>query len=227
MPFVKAAARLVPFAMPRVLMIDNYDSFTFNLVQYLRELGAEVSVFRNDEITAEAALAGASAAGGPEGAGGYTHLVVSPGPGTPAQAGVSMGIINALAPVIPVLGVCLGHQAMAEVFGGKVTRAPQLMHGKPSTIVHDGKGVYAGLPERVEVGRYHSLCVRMADVPPGFVVTARVVSDGDGSGEIMGIRHALLPCEGVQFHPESVLTPLGKQMLASFLASRLGAGSAA
>ena len=221
MPFVKAAARLVPFAMPRVLMIDNYDSFTFNLVQYLREQGADVDVFRNDEITAEAALAAAVATGG------YTHLVVSPGPGAPAQAGVSMDIIVALAPVIPVLGVCLGHQAMAEVFGGKVTRAPQLMHGKPSTIVHDGKGVYAGLPERVEVGRYHSLCVRMADVPPGFVVTARVVSDGDGSGEIMGIRHASLPCEGVQFHPESVLTPLGKQMLASFLASRLGAGSAA
>ena len=205
---------------PRVLMIDNYDSFTFNLVQYLRELGAAVDVFRNDEITTEAALASAGKPGG------TTHLVVSPGPGTPAEAGVSMDMIRALAPVIPVLGVCLGHQAMAEVFGGKVTRAPLLMHGKPSTISHDGRGVYAGLPERVEVGRYHSLCVRTEDVPPGFQVTARVAGEGsvDGGGEIMGIRHRSLPCEGVQFHPESVLTPLGKQMLASFLSGRPVAG---
>ncbi len=217
--------------MPRVLMIDNYDSFTFNLVQYLRELGAEVDVFRNDAITADAALAATRTAGG----GGYTHLVVSPGPGTPAEAGHSKAIIKALAPHIPVLGVCLGHQAMAEVFGGRVVRAPSLMHGKPSVIEHDGKGVFTGLPQGIEVGRYHSLCVPAADVPPGFAATSRAVNTDGSAGEVMGIRHESWPCEGVQFHPESVLTPTGKTMVANFLgvawvattAVASGAGAAA
>lgn len=207
--------------MPRVLMIDNYDSFTFNLVQYLRELGARVDVFRNDAITVDQALRTLHARDG------FTHLVVSPGPGAPHEAGVSMPIIKALAPLVPVLGVCLGHQAMAEVFGGKVTRAPRMMHGKPSTISHDGRGVYRGLPERLDVGRYHSLCVQTIHLPPGFVVASRVVPDSGSpalpsadAGEIMGIRHESLPCEGVQFHPESVLTPLGKHMLENFLAQR-------
>ncbi|MFN0012277.1 MAG: anthranilate synthase component II [Phycisphaerales bacterium] len=203
--------------MPRVLMIDNYDSFTFNLVQYLCELGAEVVVKRNDAITPAAALAG-----------GFTHLVVSPGPGSPREAGISMAIIKACAPVMPVLGVCLGHQAMAEVFGGSVTRAPVLMHGKPSAITHDGKGVFVGLPARIDVGRYHSLCVQTHDVPPHFIITSRAINADGSEGEVMGIRHTSLPCEGVQFHPESVLTPTGKQMIANFLAftpsQREGAG---
>ena len=195
----------------RVLMIDNYDSFTFNLVQYLRELGAEVSVFRNDAISVEEALAGVER-------GRFTHLVVSPGPGGPREAGVSMAMIAGLAGKVPVLGVCLGHQAMAEVFGGKVTRASRLMHGKPSVVRHDGRGVYAGLSNPLECGRYHSLCVAEVDVPAGFVVTARTEE-----GEVMGMRHERWPVEGVQFHPESVLTPEGKGMIGNFLAGTAGA----
>jgi anthranilate synthase/aminodeoxychorismate synthase-like glutamine amidotransferase len=189
-------------------MIDNYDSFTFNLVQYLRELGSEVLVFRNDAITPERAERGVEG-------GAYSHLVISPGPGGPREAGVSMAMIRALAGRVPVLGVCLGHQAMAEVFGGKVTRAPRLMHGKPSVVRHDGRGVYAGLPNPIECGRYHSLCVAEVDVPAGFVVSARTEE-----GEVMGMRHERWACEGVQFHPESVLTPEGKGMIKNFLAMR-------
>jgi anthranilate synthase/aminodeoxychorismate synthase-like glutamine amidotransferase len=198
---------------PRVLMIDNYDSFTFNLVQYLRELGSEVFVFRNDAISVENAVRGVEG-------GAFSHLVVSPGPGGPREAGVSMEMIGALAGKVPVLGVCLGHQAMAEVFGGKVTRARRLMHGKPSVVRHDGQGVYAGLPNPIECGRYHSLCVADVDVPAGFVVTARTEEE-----EIMGMRHERWACEGVQFHPESVLTPEGKGMIGNFLKQRDGAGA--
>jgi anthranilate synthase/aminodeoxychorismate synthase-like glutamine amidotransferase len=185
----------------RLLLIDNYDSFTYNLVQAFLVLGAEVDVRRNDRIDVVAALALAP-----------THLCISPGPGTPADAGVSMDMIRAFAGRIPVLGVCLGHQSMVEVFGGKVVRAGRLMHGKTSTIRHDGAGVFAGIPQDCEVGRYHSLIAEPASFPGVLEVTARTDQD-----EIMGARHRELMVEGVQFHPESVLTPLGPKMLGNFL----------
>lgn len=185
----------------RLLLIDNYDSFTYNLVQAFLVLGAEVDVRRNDRIDVAAALALAP-----------THLCISPGPGTPADAGVSMDMIRAFAGRIPVLGVCLGHQSMVEVFGGKVVRAGRLMHGKTSTIRHDGAGVFAGIPQDCEVGRYHSLIAEPASFPEVLEVTARTDQD-----EIMGARHRELMVEGVQFHPESVLTPLGPKMLGNFL----------
>jgi anthranilate synthase/aminodeoxychorismate synthase-like glutamine amidotransferase len=185
----------------RLLLIDNYDSFTYNLVQAFLVLGAEVDVRRNDRIDVAAALALAP-----------THLCISPGPGTPADAGVSMDMIRAFAGRIPVLGVCLGHQSMVEVFGGKVVRAGRLMHGKTSTIRHDGAGVFAGIPQDCEVGRYHSLIAEPAGFPAVLEVTARTDQD-----EIMGARHRELMVEGVQFHPESVLTPLGPKMLGNFL----------
>lgn len=188
---------------PHILMIDNYDSFTYNLVQAFMTLGARVDVYRNDVLTLE------QAAQIP-----FTHLVISPGPGTPAESGVSLELLKAYAGKKPILGVCLGHQAMAEVFSGpgSVRRAPRLMHGKASRITHDGKGMYRGLAQGVEVGRYHSLCVVSDRVPPGFVVTSQTEA-----GEIMGMRHAGWKMEGVQFHPESVLTPQGPEMLANFL----------
>jgi anthranilate synthase/aminodeoxychorismate synthase-like glutamine amidotransferase len=185
----------------RLLLIDNYDSFTYNLVQAFLVLGAEVDVRRNDRIDVAAALALAP-----------THLCISPGPGTPADAGVSMDMIRAFAGRIPVLGVCLGHQSMVEVFGGRVVRAGRLMHGKTSTIRHDGAGVFAGIPQDCEVGRYHSLIAEAATFPAALAVSARTDQD-----EIMGARHRELMVEGVQFHPESVLTPLGPQMLGNFL----------
>jgi anthranilate synthase/aminodeoxychorismate synthase-like glutamine amidotransferase len=187
--------------MSRVLMIDNYDSFTFNLVQLLRTLGAEVMVKRNDEID-------------PAGAGalGFTHLVISPGPGGPREAGVSMAMIEHFAPRVPVLGVCLGHQAMAEVFGGRVARAPRLMHGRASPVTHDGVGLFRGLSSPMQAGRYHSLAIEPGRMPRGFVVSAQT-----DQGEIMGIRHESWRCEGVQFHPESVLTPDGPRLLRNFL----------
>jgi anthranilate synthase/aminodeoxychorismate synthase-like glutamine amidotransferase len=188
----------------RVLMIDNYDSFTYNLVQLLLGLGAEVIVERNDAITpARAATLGLS------------HLVISPGPGGPHEAGVSMAMIEAFAGKLPVLGVCLGHQAMAEVFGGKVTRASRLMHGKSSIMTHDGLAIYQGVASPMEVGRYHSLAVADGAVPKGFNVTARTEQ-----GEIMGMRHERWNVEGVQFHPESVLTPLGPKLIENFLTQR-------
>ena len=192
--------------MPRVLMIDNYDSFTYNLVQAFAVLGADVAVFRNDELTpAEAERMG------------FSHVVISPGPGCPAEAGQSMAMIRHFAGKLPVLGVCLGHQAMAEVFGGKVTRAPRLMHGKPSMVFHDGAGVFSGLSSPVACGRYHSLAVSRQDMPADFVITSQT-----DQGEIMGIRHNTLAVEGVQFHPESVLTPQGPEMLRNFLAGKRG-----
>jgi para-aminobenzoate synthetase component 2 len=185
----------------RILLIDNYDSFTYNLVQAFLVLGAEVDVHRNDAISVEQALAGT-----------HTHLVISPGPGTPHDAGVSMRMIEAFAGRRPIFGVCLGHQSLVEVFGGRVVRAPRLMHGKVSPVTHDGKGVYAGMPERFDAGRYHSLIAAPERIPDVLEVTSRTAE-----GEIMGVRHRTLPIEGVQFHPESVLTPEGPLLMGNFL----------
>ena len=187
---------------PRLLLIDNYDSFTYNLVQAFMILGAEVLVHRNDALTVEAAVALAP-----------THLCISPGPGTPREAGVSMRMIEALAGRVPVLGVCLGHQSMVEVWGGEVVRAGRLMHGKVSLVEHEGAGVFAGLPRPFAAGRYHSLIARPESMPEVLEVTART-----REGEIMGARHRELVVEGVQFHPESILTPDGPALLGNFLA---------
>jgi anthranilate synthase/aminodeoxychorismate synthase-like glutamine amidotransferase len=180
-------------------MIDNYDSFTYNLVHLFEELGAEVQVFRNDAITVEEAEALAP-----------DQLVISPGPGRPSDAGVSVELIRRLGPRVPTLGVCLGHQAIVEAFGGEVGQAQALLHGKSSPVEHDGKGVFRGLPEPFEAGRYHSLAA--LKVPDELEVTARTPD-----GEVMGVRHRELPIEGVQFHPESVLTPLGPDLARNFL----------
>ena len=186
---------------PRLLLIDNYDSFTYNLVQAFLVLGAEVSVYRNDALSTAAAVALAP-----------SHLCISPGPGTPYDAGVSMDMIRAFAGRIPVLGVCLGHQSIVEVFGGKVVRAGRLMHGKTSLVRHDGRTLFAGLPEPCEVGRYHSLIAAPASMPAQLEVSARTAE-----GEIMAVRHRALTVEGVQFHPESILTPEGPRLLGNFL----------
>jgi anthranilate synthase/aminodeoxychorismate synthase-like glutamine amidotransferase len=188
----------------KVLLIDNYDSFTYNLVQAFLVLGAEVDVHRNDAISVEQALAQD-----------HTHLVISPGPGTPRDAGVSMRMIAAFAGRIPIFGVCLGHQSLVEVFGGKVVRAARLMHGKVSPVMHDGKGLYAGMRQDFEAGRYHSLIAEPASIPDVLEVTSRTAQ-----GEIMGVRHKTLPVEGVQFHPESVLTPDGPILMGNFLKSQ-------
>ena len=186
----------------RVLFVlDNYDSFTYNLVQYFGELGAEPVVRRNDEITVEEI-----AALHPE------RICISPGPGTPAEAGVCEAVIRELGPRVPVLGVCLGHQAIGEVFGGEIVRAGRLMHGKTSPILHDDEGVFAGLPSPFEATRYHSLVVKPESVPDSLVVNARTAE-----GEIMGLRHREFPIHGVQFHPESILTAEGKRLLENFL----------
>ena len=187
---------------PRLLLIDNYDSFSYNLVQAFMILGAEVLVHRNDALTVEAAVALAP-----------THLCISPGPGTPREAGVSMRMIEAFAGRVPVLGVCLGHQSMVEVWGGEVVRAGRLMHGKVSLVEHEGAGVFAGLPRPFAAGRYHSLIARPESMPEVLEVTART-----REGEIMGARHRELVVEGVQFHPESILTPDGPALLGNFLA---------
>ena len=186
---------------PKLLLIDNYDSFTYNLVQAFLVLGADVRVFRNDAIDIAAARALQP-----------THLCISPGPGTPYDAGVSMDMIRAFAGKIPVFGVCLGHQSITEVFGGKVVRAGRLMHGKTSPVEHDGRTLFAGLPQPCEVGRYHSLIAEPASLPPVLEVSARTAED-----EIMGIRHRELMVEGVQLHPESVLTPDGPTLMGNFL----------
>ena len=185
----------------RLLLIDNYDSFTYNLVQAFLVLGAEVEVHRNDALTPAGARALAP-----------THLCISPGPGTPRDAGVSMDMIREFAGRIPVLGVCLGHQSIVEVFGGEVVRAGRLMHGKTSLVHHDGRGLFAGLPQPCEVGRYHSLIAEPASLPAALEVSART-----DEGEIMAVRHRTLRVEGVQFHPESILTPVGPRMLGKFL----------
>ncbi|MEA3180357.1 MAG: anthranilate synthase component [Gammaproteobacteria bacterium] len=186
---------------PRLLLIDNYDSFTYNLVQAFLVLGADVQVYRNDAITpAEARKLSPS------------HLCISPGPGTPYDAGISMEMIRNFAGIIPVFGVCLGHQSIVEVFGGKVVRAGRLMHGKTSVVEHDSRGLFAGLPQPCEVGRYHSLIAAPESLPAELEVTARTPE-----GEIMGVRHRTLMVEGVQFHPESILTPDGPRLMQNFL----------
>jgi anthranilate synthase component II len=186
---------------PRLLMIDNYDSFTYNIVQYFGELGAEVTVARNDEITLEdiAALA-------PD------CLVISPGPCSPAEAGISVAAIQHFAGKLPILGVCLGHQSIGAAFGGKIIRAKELMHGKTSLITTTQQGVFANLPKQFTVNRYHSLAIERATCPDCLEITAWTED-----GEIMGVRHKTLPIEGVQFHPESILTEHGHAMLANFL----------
>ena len=183
----------------KLLMIDNYDSFTYNLVHLFEELGAEVIVRRNDAITVDEAVSLAP-----------DRLVVSPGPGRPADAGVSVEIIRRLGPTVRTLGVCLGHQAIVEAFGGEIGAAHALLHGKSSVIEHDGRGVFAGLPAEFEAGRYHSLAA--VRIPDELEVTART-----SDGEVMGVRHRNYPVEGVQFHPESVLTPLGPELARNFL----------
>jgi anthranilate synthase/aminodeoxychorismate synthase-like glutamine amidotransferase len=191
---------------PRLLLIDNYDSFTYNLVQAFLVLGAEVEVHRNDALTAAAARALAP-----------SHLCISPGPGTPRDAGVSMDMIREFAGHIPVLGVCLGHQSIVAVFGGEVVRAGRLMHGKTSLMRHDGRTLFARVPQPCEVGRYHSLIAEPASLPAVLEVSART-----DAGEIMAVRHRTLMVEGVQFHPESILTPEGPKMLEAFLQYRTG-----
>lgn len=188
----------------KILLIDNYDSFTYNLVQAFLGMGAEVDVYRNDAISVEQALAQ-----------NHTHLVISPGPGTPTDAGISMRMIRAFAGRTPIFGVCLGHQSLVEVFGGKVVRAARLMHGKVSPVIHDGKGLYEGMRQDFEAGRYHSLIADPESIPPILEVTSRT-----SEGEIMGVRHKSLPIEGVQFHPESVLTPDGPILMGNFLKGR-------
>ena len=192
----------------KLLMIDNYDSFTYNIVQYLGELGAEVEVFRNDEITLDEIDAKFKA-------GQLDRLVISPGPCSPAEAGISVAAIQHFAGKLPILGVCLGHQAVGAAFGGKIIRAQQLMHGKTSLISTTQEGVFAGLPEQFTVNRYHSLAIERATCPPCLAVTAWTPD-----GEIMGVKHRTLDIEGVQFHPESILTEHGHAMLKNFLAPR-------
>jgi para-aminobenzoate synthetase component 2 len=185
----------------RVLMIDNYDSFTYNLVQYLGELGAELIVRRNDAIDIAGVRAMAPQA-----------IVISPGPCTPKEAGISVALLREMAGELPILGVCLGHQCVGEAFGAKVVRAGRLMHGKTSAIVHDGATIFAGLPSPFEAMRYHSLLVAADSIPSCLAVSARTAE-----GEVMGLRHRTLRVEGIQFHPESIGTPEGKRLLANFL----------
>ncbi len=197
--------------MSRVLMIDNYDSFTFNVVQYLQELGAEVEVYRNDAIT----LAGMEARE-PD------QLVISPGPCSPDEAGISLEAVRHFAGQLPVLGVCLGYQALGQAFGGRVARARQVMHGKTSSIVHTGVGVFSGLPSPFTATRYHSLVVERDSLPECFEVTAWTETEDGQRDELMGMRHREYTMEGVQFHPESILTEHGHAMLKTFLDYRGG-----
>ena len=190
-----------------IVMIDNYDSFTYNLVQYLGELGEDVRVMRNDELSVEQ-IRGLA----PE------RIVISPGPGTPDQAGVTLQLIEKLGGHIPIFGVCLGHQSIGQVFGGKVIRAQKIMHGKTSMIHHTGQGVFAGLPNPFEATRYHSLVVEKSTLPQCLQVTAWTQNDDGSIDEIMGLRHKTLSIEGVQFHPESILTDSGHDLLRNFLA---------
>jgi anthranilate synthase/aminodeoxychorismate synthase-like glutamine amidotransferase len=188
-----------------IAMIDNYDSFTYNLVQYLGELGAQVRVFRNDGITVEELEALRP-----------SHAVISPGPGTPDDAGITLDVIGRLAGRIPLLGVCLGHQAIGQFFGGRVVRAKQVMHGKVSRVRHDARGVFSSIPDEFIATRYHSLAVERASVPACLEVSAQ-----SEDGEIMGLRHRELPVEGVQFHPEALLTEHGHRMLQNFIERKI------
>jgi len=188
----------------RILLIDNYDSFTYNLVQAFAKQGASVMVYRNDAIDVGTAMTLDA-----------THLVISPGPGRPEDAGISLQMIDAFALRLPLLGVCLGHQCLVSHFGGEIVRAERLMHGKTSPVKHDGKTVYHGLPDPFEAGRYHSLCAESTSLPAVLELSAETER-----GEIMGVRHRELPLEGVQFHPESVLTPEGDRLMANFMRMR-------
>jgi anthranilate synthase/aminodeoxychorismate synthase-like glutamine amidotransferase len=190
----------------RILLIDNYDSFTYNLVQAFAAMGAEVLVHRNDAISVDEGLLLTP-----------SHLVISPGPGRPEDAGISLAMIQAFAERIPVLGVCLGHQCLVSAFGGEIVRAERLMHGKTSLVTHDDKTIFRGMSQPFEAGRYHSLCARRESLPSAFAASAETEQ-----GEIMGVRHKSLPLEGVQFHPESVLTPEGDKLMANFM--RIGSG---
>ena len=187
-----------------LLVIDNYDSFTYNLVQYLGELGADMQIFRNDEITVDEIEELAP-----------KHILISPGPGTPDSAGVTLETIARFAGRLPILGVCLGHQAIGQHFGGRVSRAPEPVHGKPVELTHDGRSIFAGLPERFSAGRYHSLIVEREGMPDCLEISAE-----SPDGLVMGLRHKELPIEGVQFHPESILTEHGKTMLKNFLVQK-------
>ncbi len=189
-----------------LLMIDNYDSFTFNLVQYLQVLGAEVQVVRNDAMTVEEIERLAP-----------QRIVISPGPCTPNEAGVSLQVIERLGPTTPILGVCLGHQSIGQAYGGKVVRAGRIMHGKTSPIRHQGRGVFAGLPDGYEATRYHSLVVERGSLPQALEITAWTENEDGSFEEIMGLRHREHPVEGVQFHPESILTEHGHALLRNFL----------
>ena len=184
-----------------ILILDNYDSFTYNIYQLLSELGAEVEVIRHDCITVEEIRQR-----------GYEALVISPGPGVPKEAGISEDAIRQLGPELPVLGICLGHQAIGEVYGGKVVRAGAIVHGKSSALHHDGRGLYEGMPQNIPVARYHSLIVERESLPDCLEVASELED-----GTIMGLRHKEYPVEGIQFHPESILTPEGHKMLANFL----------
>jgi len=192
-----------------LLMIDNYDSFTYNLVQYLGELGVEVRVVRNDELTVEQAVAMA-----PE------RVVISPGPCTPKEAGISVPLILAMAGRVPILGVCLGHQSIGQAFGGHIVKARRVMHGKTSPIHHRGQGVFNGLEDPFEATRYHSLVIERASLPECLEVTAWTQTPEGESDEIMGVRHRELPVQGVQFHPESILTRHGHDLLRNFIEDR-------
>lgn len=191
-----------------IVMIDNYDSFTYNLVQYLRVLGAQVRVMRNDAATVDEILSW-----NPQG------IVISPGPGRPEDAGISVPLIRAAAPSIPILGVCLGHQAIAVAYGGRVGSARYLMHGKTSLVRPDGQGIYRGIARPFQAMRYHSLAVDRSTLPDCLTVSAEA-----DDGEVMGIRHKTYPCEGIQFHPESIMTPVGKRLLRNFLNGQGGTG---
>jgi len=188
-----------------ILLLDNYDSFTYNLAQFLGQLGEKLEVHRNDKMTLDEIAAKKPA-----------RIVISPGPGTPDDSGICLDVIRRFSGEIPILGVCLGHQAIGEAFGGKIIRAKHLMHGKTSSVNHDGKGVFAGLPTPLTCTRYHSLIVEEDSLPADLAITART-PDKDGASVIMGMRHKTLPIEGVQFHPESVLTENGRQMIRNFL----------
>lgn len=184
-----------------LLLLDNYDSFTYNVYQVLAELGAEVEVIRNDQITPEEAAQH-----------GYEAIVLSPGPGLPKDAGITEELICHMKGKVPILGICLGHQAIGEVFGGKIVRAGEIIHGKVSKLQHSGKGLYAGLPQGIEVGRYHSLIIERESLPDCLEITAEL-----SDGTIMGIRHKEYAIQGMQFHPESILTPNGKSLMKNFL----------
>lgn len=189
-----------------LLMIDNYDSFTYNVVQYLAELGAEVKVVKNDELTLDQIRQLRP-----------RHIVISPGPCTPNEAGVSMAVIDAFLGQVPILGICLGHQCIAQALGGRVGRAKTVMHGKTSKVYHSGSGVFQQLPSPFTATRYHSLAVQLNRLPEDLVVSAWTADAGGGLDEIMGLRHKTLPVEGVQFHPESVLSEYGHQLLHNYL----------